>query len=307
MEFPFKTALKILFTGAACFAASTVHAQATRTWVSGVGDDVNPCSRTAPCKTFAGAISKTATNGEINTLDSGGFGAVTITKSITINGKSTIAGVLTNAANAINVNLPAGSTVTLRNLEIDGLTTATHGINFIGGGDLHVEDVQIFGFAGQGINFAPTVAGTSFLFVNNTSIRNAMAGGILVKPGASADAVATVNGSVLDGNARGLRAEDGATVVVRNSHASGNDANGFVAVGVSRAVDMTLESCVSAGNGATGVYAGALSTVRLSNVMVTRNLDGLQMVGGTTISYGNNRLQGNINSNNAPSSNIGQQ
>src|SRR5215207_1220698 len=72
----------LMFLAMATFA----HGQATRTWVSGVGDDVNPCSRTAPCKTFAGAISKTARDGEISVLDPGGFGAVTITKSITING-----------------------------------------------------------------------------------------------------------------------------------------------------------------------------------------------------------------------------
>src|SRR4028119_1848264 len=71
---------------AATMFAPSAEAQATRTWVSGVGDDVNPCSRTAPCKTYAGAISKTATNGEISTLDPGGFGTVTITKSITIEG-----------------------------------------------------------------------------------------------------------------------------------------------------------------------------------------------------------------------------
>src|SRR5918998_6237974 len=65
---------------------SLAHAQATRTWVSGVGDDVNPCSRTAPCKTWAGAISKTATGGEIDALDPGGFGTLTITKSITVDG-----------------------------------------------------------------------------------------------------------------------------------------------------------------------------------------------------------------------------
>ena len=70
-----------------CFAAPA-SAQATRTWISGVGDDANPCSRTAPCKTFAGAISKTAEGGEINALDPGGYGAVTITKSITIDGGS---------------------------------------------------------------------------------------------------------------------------------------------------------------------------------------------------------------------------
>src|SRR3712207_1724310 len=78
--------------------------QATRTWVSGVGDDANPCARTSPCKTFAGAISKTAPRGEINVLDPGGFGGVTITKSITIDGENSEAGVLVSGTNAITVN-----------------------------------------------------------------------------------------------------------------------------------------------------------------------------------------------------------
>jgi hypothetical protein len=82
------------------------QAQATRTWVSGVGDDANPCSRTAPCKTFAGAISKTATGGEINCLDPGGFGGVTITKSIQIICQVE-AGVLVSGTNAIIVNAAA--------------------------------------------------------------------------------------------------------------------------------------------------------------------------------------------------------
>src|SRR5690349_202627 len=88
------------------FTASSTQAQATRTWVSGVGDDVNPCSRTAPCKTFAGAISKTAAGGEIDALDPGGFGAVTITKSIVIDG-TTGAGfgsILASGTNGVNVN-----------------------------------------------------------------------------------------------------------------------------------------------------------------------------------------------------------
>src|SRR5688572_20560126 len=90
------------------------HAQATRTWVSGVGDDANPCSRTAPCKTFAGAISKTATGGQINTLDPGGFGGVTITKAITIAAEGTgEAGVLVSGTNGIIVNAPPGSMVNL--------------------------------------------------------------------------------------------------------------------------------------------------------------------------------------------------
>src|SRR5919107_5637110 len=91
--------------------APAAHAQATRTWVSGVGDDVNPCSRTAPCKTFAGAISKTATGGEINVLDPGGFGGVTITKSITISSEGFEAGVLVSGTNAIVINATTGSNV----------------------------------------------------------------------------------------------------------------------------------------------------------------------------------------------------
>src|SRR6476469_3862487 len=104
---------------ALCVFPSVARAQATRTWVSGVGDDVNPCSRTAPCKTFAGAISKTAANGEINALDSGGFGAINITKSITIDGAGAQASILALNVNGVIIN-GAGITVTLRNLSING-------------------------------------------------------------------------------------------------------------------------------------------------------------------------------------------
>src|SRR5947208_4718790 len=88
----------------AVLVATSAFAQATRTWVSGVGDDANPCSRTAPCKTFAGAISKTAAAGEIDALDPGGFGSVTITKSITIDGITGLSGILAAGTNGINVN-----------------------------------------------------------------------------------------------------------------------------------------------------------------------------------------------------------
>src|SRR5476649_1143316 len=101
-------------------ASVPANAQATRTWVSGVGDDVNPCSRTAPCKTFAGAISKTAAGGEINCIDPGGFGALTITKAITIDCVNTEAGVLVSGTNGFVVNAGATDTVILRGLDIIG-------------------------------------------------------------------------------------------------------------------------------------------------------------------------------------------
>src|SRR5436853_5978566 len=113
------TRMKSLFNMFAVFvvllACSTLaQAQATRTWVSGVGDDANPCSRTAPCKTFAGAISKTAAGGEISVLDPGGFGAVTITKSITINGDGTLGGLLASTVSVIVINAGPYAVVSLR-------------------------------------------------------------------------------------------------------------------------------------------------------------------------------------------------
>src|SRR3984893_12212862 len=112
-----KTLVALALVGAAlCLPTAPAQAQAARTWVSGVGDDVNPCSRTAPCKTWAGAISKTADGGEIDALDPGGFGALTITKSITIDGGGgQVASTLVSGTNGIVVNAPAGSIVTLRN------------------------------------------------------------------------------------------------------------------------------------------------------------------------------------------------
>src|SRR5437763_16740642 len=93
---------------------SLAHAQATRTWVSGVGDDLNPCSRTAPCKTFAGAISKTFINGEIDVLDPGGYGTVTITKSITIDCTGTFGSILASGTTGVTINVPAGLNDPLR-------------------------------------------------------------------------------------------------------------------------------------------------------------------------------------------------
>src|SRR5437763_1991176 len=115
--------LVLVCTGAA-------FAQATRTWVSGVGDDVNPCSRTAPCKTFAGAVSKTAVNGEINCLDPGGFGSITITKSFTIDCSGTFGSILASGTNGININLSDSDVrqaVRIRGLAINGAATGLNG------------------------------------------------------------------------------------------------------------------------------------------------------------------------------------
>ena len=128
----FRTKL-ILILSILTMTVSTASAQATRTWVSGVGDDANPCSRTAPCKTFAGAISKTAAGGEISVLDPGGFGTVTITKAMTINGGGTLAGILAAGVPGVIVNAGSTDTVVLRGLSIEGTSTASHGVRLLAG------------------------------------------------------------------------------------------------------------------------------------------------------------------------------
>jgi hypothetical protein len=153
------------------FIASSAYAQATRTWVSGVGDDANPCSRTAPCRTFAGAISKTAAHGEISVLDPGGFGQLTITKSITVNGSGTLAGIVVTG-NGIFISAGANDVVVLRDLQINGIGTGT-GATFAGirlgsaGTQVVVDNVIVQGFD-KGIH--TTTAATGNLSVANSTI-----------------------------------------------------------------------------------------------------------------------------------------
>src|SRR5258708_3441704 len=138
--------LGLILIGFLAFANNPASAQATRTWVSGVGDDANPCSCTAPCKTFAGAISKTAASGEINVLDPGGFGGVTITKSITIRSDHFEAGVLVSGTNGINVNAGATDTVVLEGLDIEGLGTGLAGVQILSSSSVIIRRTTIHHF-----------------------------------------------------------------------------------------------------------------------------------------------------------------
>jgi hypothetical protein len=171
-----KFSLPILIAAITALAAlaTPAHAQATRTWVSGTGDDMNPCSRTAPCKTFASAITKTAAGGEINCLDPGGFGSVTIKIAITIDCTGVEAGILEEKGIGVLVDAGPSDVVTLRGLDIFGVGPATVGIKFIGGVSLHVEDCFIRNFnAGEpdgfGILFTAKGAG-AHLFVSDTVV-----------------------------------------------------------------------------------------------------------------------------------------
>ena len=260
------TVLVLLLT-----CGSLAHAQATRTWVSGVGDDVNPCSRTAPCKTFAGAISKTASGGEINVLDPGGFGGVTITKPITISAEGVEGGVLVSGTNAIVVNVPnATDNVVLRGLDIEGLGTGLSGITVLTGGNVMVENCTIHRFTVSGINFAPTVA-NSQLHVSDTVIRTngnfvASTGqGILVS---GTMAKATLSRVRLESNVAGLKVQGSSNTTVVDSVASNNVTLGFAGFG-SPAI-LTVERSVATHNG-TAILCNAGTSVRLGNMSIVDN------------------------------------
>jgi Right handed beta helix region len=198
------TSLAVLFTAPAL-------AQATRTWVSGVGDDANPCSRTAPCKTFAGAISKTAAGGEINVLDPGGFGAVTITKSISIIADHVEAGVLVSGTNGIIVNVLSTDKVLLEGLDIEGLGTGLDGIKIIGGGKTTIRKCSIRNFTGNGVNLVGTVNARAViedsLILNN-------AGGFNMQGASGAINTAFLQNTVLDNNTPFATQVTGASTLV---------------------------------------------------------------------------------------------
>jgi hypothetical protein len=275
---------------------------ATRTWVSGVGDDANPGSRTAPCKTFAGAISKTDNGGEIDALDPGGFGAVTITKSVTIDGSSTLGSILASFTTGVIIN-GAGIVVRLRGLTINGAGNGVSGVRIVAAAAVHIENCQIFGFGtgvGFGIHDARTTGGR--LHVTNTSIRTNTGSGIALLPTSGSVAIqAFLSDLRLEGNGNaGVGASSGSRVTIRNSFLCGNTNYGLYANSSTGTAEVNAESCVLAGNGQ-GVFADTGSTIRISNLHVTNNATGLGGT-GTFATYGNNRIAGNGTGNSVPGS-----
>ena len=212
--------IMLAMTGALCSVAPAA-AEPTRTWISGVGSDANPCSRTAPCQTFAGAISKTAAGGEINCLDPGGFGAVTITKSITIDCTGTFGSTLNSGTNGIVINdsvaaSPRTAKVILRGIAINGAgaSAGLNGIRFLSGASLVVEGVFIQNqLGGSGISIAPN-QGTVRIVINNTQVTNsgsASGAGLSIAPTGSGGATVSINNSSFDNNSNGVIANFGGT------------------------------------------------------------------------------------------------
>ena len=276
---------------------------ATRTWVSGVGDDANPGSRTAPCKTFAGAISRTANPGEIDCLDPGGFGAVTITKSVTLDGTGTFGSILASATTGVIIN-GAGINVTLRNLSINGVgaSPGLTGVRIVNAANVHIIDCMIFGFTGgvaRGIDDQRTAGGR--LFVVNTVVRDNGIG-IQMKPTAGASAIlGFIDRCTITGNSSsGVLAGAGSRVVVSNSLVSANPGNGLFcnATPALAGPEINAESCVIVANG-TGINVDSGAFVNMSNLFITTNGTGMGGV-GTYGTFGNNHVTENTAGNNVP-------
>jgi hypothetical protein len=272
--------------------SATASAQATRTWVSGVGDDANPCSRTAPCKTFAGAISKTAAGGEISVLDPGGFGAITITKSITISGDGTLAGILAAGTNGVIVNAGANDDVVLRNLSIHGAGTGLNGVRYLAGRSLRVEKCTISGFMNRGIDVVYGSATPGALTVVDSSITDIGVVGIRVDNG-----VAAVSPSAQLDNVQISKVLIGFDVlragVATISDSSVFDVTNQAIVAENNAV-INVDGCVVTRNG-TGIAAfSSGSSIRITDCSIFNNTTGVSVSAGAFgDSIGNNAIFGN--------------
>jgi hypothetical protein len=279
---------------------SMASAQATRTWVSGVGDDVNPCSRTAPCKTFAGAISKTAAGGEIDCLDPGGFGTVTITKSLTIDGTKgggfgSILAALTNGVivNDSATGSPNTIKVNLRNLSIQGASNGSNGIRFISGKMLSIEGCVISGFQGAGtgigIDVLMSTATDTRVYVRDTTITDCKIGVRLSQPSGFV-AAALDNVDIANITTDGIQLHTSAFADIRDStitFASGIGINITGGAGASAGIiNSTVAHC------ATGIAVGG-STSRITHSAVLFNTTGVSFAGGSLRSFGDNVYDGN--------------
>jgi hypothetical protein len=285
---------------AALALPSAAFGQATRTWVSGTGDDVNPCSRTAPCKTFAGAISKTANGGEINCLDPGGFGGVTITKSLTIKCHYTEGGVLVSGTNAIVINAAATDKVTLRGLDINGLSIPSAGGSLVGvkvlsARTVHLVDDEIYGFK-AGVSVQSTAPTTNVVVWNSHIHDNGI--GVFNGPGngsVTSSFVTLRDNMIADNVCDAATSSFGpnASTPTTTDCGSNSSASGFNVKSVISAFHNSLNDATN-----TAVFSrGSQAVFRLGDNDVNGNLVGLATIdGGVLKSFGDNHIDGNTSS-----------
>lgn len=288
---------------AVVLASTGAKAQATRTWVSGVGEDANPCSRTQPCKTFGGAIAKTSAGGEINCLDPGGFGAVTITKSITIDCTGTLGSILAPGAHAVIINAGVNDQVRLRGLSLQGAGSGLDGVRVLAAAGVAIEDVAIAGFTGGAVAAQPASGQTTTVNIVDAVMDN-VAVGVRLQPSGAARVFFTMARSSIDragtavdaiGGGAGVfftLVDDNITVCIDGVRLS--TANGATVSGV------LLRSTITLCSG-TGVVVGAGTTLRIGDTNVVQSLTGFTNNGSALSLGGTNHFSGNTaNTSGAP-------
>jgi hypothetical protein len=278
----------LMFAGALAAVIHAAPAQAqTRTWVSGTGNDGNPCSRTQPCQTLAGAISKTNAGGEISVLDPGGLSPVTINKAITINGEGTLASVLTSSGTAITVAAGASDQVILRNLSINGAGGGSVAIA-INSGNVTIDKCFIYGFTsgfvgGFGVNIA--ASGSLNVDIRDTALSN-NSWGVAAQTSSGSVTVSLDNVHISALGVGVVTLSGGVLVSVRNSYIK--NASSAAVITSSGASTITLDHTMLTNNG-TAVNASASgSTIRLNEVSMFDNTTGLAIGAGATIATANN-------------------
>jgi hypothetical protein len=287
----------------------TANAQATRTWVSGVGDDANPCSRTAPCKTFAGAISKTAPSGEIDCLDPGGFGALTITKAITIDctAPGGVGGVLVSGTNGMIVSAGTTDKIALIGLDFNGIGTGLSGVQINSAAHVTITDSIIYGFTVNGILVQPSTANGVVVDVVRTKIYDNAGNGIFYKPTNGASVRGVVTGSFVSNNGTagagdGVSINDNANtttgsvkIAISNTQSVNNaNGNGFAAFSSTGGVaEMVIDGGVASDNTTDIGVTGANATVRFTRTTLTAGT-AVNNAGGTAVSYSSNIIDGAV-------------
>ncbi len=282
--------------GTSAFAIPVV-----RTWVSSSGNDANVCSRAMPCRTLAGAILKTPDGGEINALDSGEFGGVTITKSITIDLSSQLGGIQVAGIDGVRVNASSPLTVTLRGLDLNGSgATGLAGIRVTGHSDaiVHIENSKIFGFGQNGIQISPMAGGMATVSVSQISISGCLSAGGIHADGTDGPVTLTIIDSEVHGCFYGLRVQAGAKTDAQQFDFSENILGVLADNAAVTLSSGTIDFCTAA-----VLTTGANAVARLDNVTIFSNLNGLVPIGGNIVSFGNNMINGNA-TNETPTSTL---
>jgi hypothetical protein len=298
-----RLALNMMAVFAACLFCNTlVQAQASRTWVSDSGNDANPCSKAAPCRTFAGAIVKTAAGGKITCLDMGGFGSVTITKSITIDCRRTRGDILSASTQGVVINAQTTDKIILQGLDIDGDGTGgLDGIRFLAGGSLHVEDTTVSNMT-NGLNVGLNQAADARVYVTNSYMRNNSNVGIFVANASAGVIYMTIERTMSENNSYGLIVRGNGRVVARNSAFSGNSNTGILSevlvAGPVSVIDVI--NCAVTSNG-TGLSSGNSlqanqGNLRVSGSTISFNGTGVTAGNGTASTFDDNILRDNTES-----------